>query len=141
VTRHVTGSGGRYRAVNIDGHIPPPHMRDEPRKAAGAARTQRWRLHKAGDHSTCLPAKCPDAPVTDQVTRHPGTGQDGPGREELPPPSETREKPPDRDNQPFRPGGVDLSTGELAEPCAWCSGDPAGCIQCRPDLFGMSLSA
>lgn len=89
VTRHVTPDGERYRIVNIDEHVPPPHLRDRPRKASGVARTQRWRLHKAGDHSACRPETCPDAAVTSDVTGHAGTGQDGPGLKEVPPPNLT----------------------------------------------------
>lgn len=137
VTRHVTPDGERYAIVEIDRHVPPPHLRDKPRKEAGASRTQRWRLHKAGDHSKCLPDNCPDAPVTAPVTRHPGTGQDGHGLEELPQ-STGGKIPAQVSGHPSPPpGGVDLSTGEVLAPgafkaCTEC-GSTSGACACFDD--------
>jgi hypothetical protein len=76
------------RVVRIEQHIPPPHMRDENRKARQRTEKRRSRLHRAGDHSECLPANCPKAGPADvsaDVSTDPGTGQDGPGQE-VPPP-------------------------------------------------------
>ena len=123
VTRHVTGDGERFRIVEIDQHVPPPHLREKPRREAGVSRTQRYRAHKAGDHSICLPQNCPDAPVTADVTRHPGTGQDGPGLEGLAVDQRTGELPWPEVHIP-RQGVVDLK--------CWCEG--RGCPQCDDDL-------
>jgi hypothetical protein len=75
---------GRLRLVEIHEHIPPPSVRLASQGAK--IRKRRSRSHKDGDHSMCLPEHCPHASVTGDVTRDPGTGQDGtgraPGREE-----------------------------------------------------------
>lgn len=42
----------------------------EQRRAGGALRQRRHRMHKAGDHRLCLPGNCPH--VTRDVTRDPG---------------------------------------------------------------------
>ena len=72
------------RVVQIDEHVPPPHLRDEVRKAAQAERKRRERQHKKGVHTYCLPDHCAQAPapVAREVTRDVGTGQDRTGRED-----------------------------------------------------------
>jgi hypothetical protein len=75
---------GGMRVVHITEHVPPPHMRDETRKASQRDRKRRERLHKQGDHTYCLPDNCPSItadPVTGEVTRDAGTGRDGTGRD------------------------------------------------------------
>ncbi len=72
------------RVVHISEHVPPPHMRDEKRKADQRDRKRRERLHKQGDHTYCLPDNCSSItadPVTGEVTRDAGTGRDGTGRD------------------------------------------------------------
>jgi len=68
---------GLLRLVEIDEHVPPPSVRNQAEKTK--IRMRRSRGHKAGDHSMCLPQHCEKAPVTSQVTRNPGTGQDRTG--------------------------------------------------------------
>ena len=70
---------GWLRLVAIHEHIPPPGVRLNAQKSK--VRMQRKRAHDAGDHSLCLPEHCPHALVTGDVTRNPGTGQDGTGRD------------------------------------------------------------
>jgi hypothetical protein len=77
VTRDRSGD---YTLPRIGEHIPPPHMRDEKRKADQSARKQRERAHKAGDHSLCLPDRPCRQAVTSDVTRDIGTGQDWTGQ-------------------------------------------------------------
>ncbi len=74
---------GAVQVVQIEQHVPPPHLRDEKRKADQRERKQRGRLHKAGDHTYCLPESCEQmfSPVTSEVTRDVGTGQDGTGQD------------------------------------------------------------
>lgn len=82
--------GNDVKVVRIADHIPPPSVR----KASEAAklRKRRERAHKAGDHSSCLPENCDQAPgsppvdpvtgeVTVDVTRDIGTGRDGTGQD------------------------------------------------------------
>lgn len=76
----VLAEGG-YQLPQIGEHVPPPHLRDEERKAAQRVRKQRSRAHAAGDHSTCLD-DCPSRTVTGDVTRDIGTGRDGTGRDQ-----------------------------------------------------------
>ena len=85
VTRDTSSDGERYIVIDIADHVPPPHLRDKKRKADQVTRQHRSRAHKAGDHSLCLPGKCPEAEVTSEVTRDIGTvtGQDGPGLREV----------------------------------------------------------
>lgn len=73
---------GAIKVVEIEHHVPPPHLRDEARKQASRERKARERAHKAGDHSYCLPDHCQSAshPVASEVTRDVGTGRDGTGR-------------------------------------------------------------
>lgn len=81
-------SGASVRVVQIDQHIPPPSVRQKAE--ADKLRKRRQRAHQAGDHALCIPDHCPSAPVTRDnrasvtrdVTRDPGTGQDGPGRDQ-----------------------------------------------------------
>lgn len=80
VTGLVTRDGDGYKLARIDEHMPPPSMRDGRRKESQRDRQRRARLHKQGNHCECLPENCdaataPDAPVTSEVTRDPGTGQ------------------------------------------------------------------
>lgn len=67
---------GRYRLVHIDDHIPPPHLRDEHRKASSRARKQRERSRRT---------EAPPDPVTPDVdgdvTRDTGTGRDRTGQD------------------------------------------------------------
>lgn len=86
----VVAAEGCYRLPFIDEHIPPPSVREASEKAK--VRMQRMRKHKNGDHSECLPEHCqnaeppePKPPVTQDVTRNTGTGQDGTGLETQPP--------------------------------------------------------
>jgi hypothetical protein len=79
----LVGEGTDYRIVHIDDHIPPPHLRDEKRKSDQRERQQRARAHRIGRHDWCLDTASCRASVTGDVTRDPGTGRDGPGREEL----------------------------------------------------------
>ncbi|MDP9437056.1 MAG: hypothetical protein M3P93_18465 [Actinomycetota bacterium] len=74
---------GGLKVMQIDEHVPPPHLRDEARKTAQAERKRRERQHKKGVHDYCLPDHCEHvaAPVAGEVTRDVGTGQDGTGRE------------------------------------------------------------
>lgn len=97
---------GLYRVVNIEEHIPPPSMRDERRKERQRDDKRRSRLHRAGNHTECIPDHCPhvstdtgttstgqatestpepesdrlphahSAPVTTEVSTDPGTGRD-----------------------------------------------------------------
>lgn len=99
--------GGQYRVVNIEEHIPPPSMRDERRKERQRDDKRRSRLHRAGNHTECIPGHCPhvstdvrltstgpatesapepesdrlshahSAPVTTEVSTDTGTGRDG----------------------------------------------------------------
>ena len=71
--------GQSVTLLRIDEHVPPPWIRNETENAR--IRMQRSRKHKAGDHSACLPGHCPEAAVTDGVTRNTGTGRDGTGRD------------------------------------------------------------
>jgi hypothetical protein len=107
----VEENDGRYKLIYIDEHIPPPHLRDDARKKRQKEDTQRHRAHKAGDHSQCLPGKCPKAPqagVSSDVSAYTGTGQDGTatGREG----GESRFSGSDIANldvvSPSRPGGI-----------------------------------
>jgi hypothetical protein len=130
VTRHVTPEGERLQIVEINQHVPPPHLREQPRKASGQARTQRWRLHKTGDHSQCLPENCPEAASARHVTRHIGTGQDRHGQEEVPEhASDVREGADGTEHPP--PCGVDLVAGGVAagtyKPCSECGSTSGDC--------------
>ncbi len=88
----VAGESG-FRVALIDEHIPPPHLRDESRKAQQRDDTRRHRAHKAGEHSLCLPGKCKalagqgvadtSADVSAEVSAYIGTGQDGTGQDEV----------------------------------------------------------
>ncbi|WP_420112335.1 hypothetical protein [Pseudactinotalea sp.] len=82
--------GNDVKVVRIDDHIPPPSVRQASK--AAKLRKRRERAHKAGDHSTCLPENCDQAPVsrpdeavtaevTGEVTRDIGSGRDGTGRD------------------------------------------------------------
>lgn len=64
------------------------------RREASARTSRRHRMHKAGDHTLCLPDRCPEAPrdesrdLSHQTSRQqsPGTGRVGTGRaQELAP--------------------------------------------------------
>lgn len=108
---------GGLRLVQIDKHLPPPHLRDEQRKAAQAERKRRQRAHQAGDHALCPPeSACVTRSVPRDVTRDTGTGRDGPGRD-----------------QAVGENSVTQSvTGDGSKVCKWCTGDPApdGCPDC-----------
>lgn len=101
------------RLVQIDKHLPPPHLRDEQRKTAQAERKRRQRAHKAGDHALCPPdAECVTRPVPRDVTRDTGTGRDGTGRDQA--------------------AGESSVTGDGRTVCAWCKGRRLanGCPEC-----------
>jgi hypothetical protein len=75
----VKVDGRELVLLRIDEHVPPPWVRKNAEDAK--VRMRRMRKHRAGDHSECLPEKCPDASVTEIVTGNTGTGRDGPGRD------------------------------------------------------------
>jgi hypothetical protein len=64
--------------VRIEDHIPPKSIRNNANDSK--IRMQRKRAHDRGDHSLCLPKRCPKATVTgavtSPVTRNARTGQD-----------------------------------------------------------------
>jgi hypothetical protein len=70
----LTTEGASFRVVEIDSHVPPPYVRKSAEQAR--VRKQRSRAHKSGDHSLCRE----HCEVTGDVTRDPGTGQDGTGQ-------------------------------------------------------------
>lgn len=83
-------SEGQVKITRIDEHIPPPSVRAETERSK--IRKRRSRLHKEGDHSTCLPENCDQAipdpavdmvtgEVTKPVTRDTRTGQDRTGQD------------------------------------------------------------
>jgi hypothetical protein len=94
-----------FRLPLIDEHTPPPHLRDETRKAGQKARKRRERLHKSGNHSDCLAEHC--SYVTGDVTRDTGTGQDRTGRD--------------------RKSSAEEDVLRDDEPCDWCGGPSAQC--------------
>jgi hypothetical protein len=55
----VVDGGENVRVVHIDQHVPSADLL--ARMASDKARSARYRKHKAGDHSDCLPEKCPTA--------------------------------------------------------------------------------
>lgn len=72
------------RVLRIEEHVPSPAKRAETEQAR--IRKRRSRAHLSGDHSSCLPATCDQAPteqgdrdVTRDVTRDVGTGRAGTG--------------------------------------------------------------
>lgn len=126
---------GRVKVGRIEEHIPPPSVREESENAK--IRKRRSRLHKNGDHSTCLPNWCPhvavneatgevSAPstrdVTGHVTRDTGTGQDGTGQ--------ALEGDVTTDETVTR----DSSATSPSEPCFTCGIRPAvngsDCLEC-----------
>lgn len=81
----VRVDGGEVIVLRIEEHVPPPSVRESSEKTK--LRVQRHRKHKNGDHSTCLPEHCDQAPrepvtrdVTGDVTRYTGTGRDRTGQ-------------------------------------------------------------
>lgn len=81
---------GLLKVVRINEHVPPPSVREA--SAQSRVRMRRHRKHKNGDHSDCLPGKCPDVrvdtstgevtgDVAGPVTRNTGTGRDGTGQD------------------------------------------------------------
>lgn len=108
---------GEVKLSQIDEHIPPPSVRENSERSK--IRMRRKRKHDNGDHSDCLPDRCPKAPVTGDVTRNTRTGQDGTGRASYKEPlnSETFEN---QDQQ-------DFSTWEVARiPNSECSAPGCG---------------
>lgn len=87
----------------IEDHIPPPHMRDEKRKAQQRDDTRRHRAHRAGDHSLCTPGRC--KALSTDASAYTGTGRDGDGtgRETQP----RREGEQEREEQHSDPDEVD----------------------------------
>jgi hypothetical protein len=61
--------------LNVDDHLPPPHVRNNAELSK--LRMRRMRAHRAGDHRLCDAGKCEH--VTQDVTRNTGTGRDGTG--------------------------------------------------------------
>lgn len=101
--------GSTVKVLQIDGHIPPPSVRNK--QEDDRKRKQRQRKHKEGDHSMCVPEYCEASlpPVTSEVTRDKGsdsrTGQDRTGRDiEIPHSVEEEEVSAEE---------VDVETGEL----------------------------
>ena len=79
-------SPSSIKVGHIDDHIPPPSVREHSAKTK--IRMSRYRRHKNGDHSECIPGNCDQVKVdtttgevTGDVTRNPGTGQDGTGQD------------------------------------------------------------
>lgn len=79
-------SPSSIKVGRIDDHIPPPSVREHSAKTK--IRMSRHRRHKNGDHSDCIPGNCDQVKVdtttgevTGDVTRNPGTGQDGTGQD------------------------------------------------------------
>lgn len=116
------------RVVQIKDHVPPPNVREA--SEANALRTRRWRLHKAGDHSICLPENCSGTPG--DVARDgtcDGTAQDqdqAPWAEVLPPSCRSKSQV----KISARATKSDTSNGERdwaavgADPPEWIDGDP-----------------
>lgn len=78
----VTIGQHRIIVIHIGDHVPPPSVRENAEKSK--VRMRRMRMHKAGDHSDCLPDRCDRSPAgngLNEVTRNPGTGQDGTGQD------------------------------------------------------------
>jgi len=99
--RLIVTEGEDYRLPLIGDHVPPPSVREASKR--GKERMRRHRAHRAGDHTMCLPANCPEASavagevtgntsnadenrgehardVAADVARNTGTGRDGTGR-------------------------------------------------------------
>lgn len=122
----VTDAG--YRVVHIDGHVVPPHMRDEHRKAAQRDRQRRHRgkpTEPTPEPDT--PSHVPPSavtPVTGDVTRDTGTGRDGTGRDWGTTLDTTDD---DEHTHPHQANST---------PCPFCSdrGMPGGCRQCGTAL-------
>ncbi|RZT87436.1 hypothetical protein EV383_4360 [Pseudonocardia sediminis] len=55
------GTDGAVTLPKIEEHVPPPSLRDEGRKERQRAEKRRSRLHIRGDHTECLPERCPKA--------------------------------------------------------------------------------
>lgn len=91
------------RVLRIEEHVPSVAKRAETEQAR--LRKRRSRAHQAGDHSTCLPATCNQAPAEPadrdshrDVTRDVGTGRAGAGSS-CSTPSE-HDEPADPDSEP-----------------------------------------
>lgn len=52
---------GTVTLPQIAEHVPPPSLRDENRKERRRTEKRRSRLHLSGDHTECLPERCPNA--------------------------------------------------------------------------------
>ena len=96
--RKVKVGRSKVTVLTIDEHVPPPSIRNNAEQSR--ERMRRKRAHDAGDHSLCLPDRCPDAPVTGHVTGNSGTGQDG----DQGPPTTTTDQ---HENGNASPGGLD----------------------------------
>lgn len=110
--------GPTVKVLQIDGHIPPPSVRNK--QEDDRKRKQRQRKHKEGDHSMCVPEYCEASlpPVTSEVTRDKGsdprTGQDRTGRDiEIPHSVEE----------------VDPETGEIASDPSTSTADPSAQLE------------
>ncbi|MDH3014003.1 hypothetical protein [Gordonia alkanivorans] len=150
----VADSGRHIAVVRIEQHVPPPHLRDDERKAAQRERKRRERAHKAGEHYYCNPDACDVAAnVTRDSPRDNGTGRAGqsragsPRREQAPINSSEDDR---RTNtatlyvcrvcgQPGVPAGESVHShcAEGSDGCAWCSASVAHpgkayCDRCFP---------
>lgn len=125
--------------TQVGEHLPSEEVRD--RTAAEREKKRRQRAHAKGDHDLCSPNNCQtlrvpgtvpgtiegqgdvEQPCPPDVPGTVGTGQDGPGLEEVPP---SFVQLPRQAGQSSPPCGVDLTTGELDacagcdEPLTWC---------------------
>lgn len=110
---------GAVKVVAIESHVPPPHLRDEVRKQSQRQRKQRERMHAKGDHSYCVPEHCPEVsrPVSGEVTRDVGTGQDGTGQDWTS--SEVKDVQ-EQDEPGPRPSSVQSLTEQKR--CGFCHG-------------------
>lgn len=86
-------AGGKYRIVHIGDHTPPPSVRKKTE--ADRLRQRRKRAHDNDDHHLCsVEADCRvTATVTRDKERDVRTGQDRPGRSEVPTIKPTNEWP------------------------------------------------
>lgn len=84
----IASTSAGYTLNHIDQHIPPPSVREASDKAK--IRMRRMRLHRNGDHSSCLAESCDRSPVTHDVTRNTRTGQDGSGHGNYPQADKTK---------------------------------------------------
>ena len=138
---------GSVTVLHLDEHLPSEEVRD--RATVERERKRRQRAHAKDNHSLCVFPACPAAvpgtvpgtspgqgdseqscPAIVPGTVGYGTGQDGPGREDLPAPQRNGTWTQDQPTPP-RLGVVDLTSGEISEDrCADC-GEPLGWCRCE----------